>query len=110
MAGNFMKMAYKLQGAIKRKYNINLLINTNQWHSKDKDTIINMYSVKQSIWDEGKTKHIAVDLYHTYSQIQLVLWLRDYWYELNGWEVPTDNNTWEKIKSEYKPPNEKQQT
>ena len=108
MANKYMMMAYKIQNAIKRQYNINLLINTNQWHHKDKDTLINMYSVKQSFWDVDKKKHTTTDLYHTYSQIQLVLWLRDYWYTLNGWEPPTDNETWEKLKSEYKQPNKEQ--
>ena len=101
MAGNFMKMAYKLQGAIKRQFNINLLINTTQWHHKDKDTFINVYTIKKSNWDVDKKKHSLVEIYHTYSQIQLVLWLRDYWYDLNGWEIPTDNETWENLKSEY---------
>ena len=32
----------------------------------------------------------------------MVLFLRDYWYEFNGWEVPNDNEVWNKVKAEYK--------
>ena len=102
MANNFMKMARKLQRAIKQQFNINLLINTNQWHHRDKDIFINVYSVKQSVWDKEKNKNITTELFLTYSQIQLVLFLRDLWYELNGWDVPKDNPIWENIKESYK--------
>ena len=27
--------------------------------------------------------------------------MRDYWYELNGWETPTDNAMWQEIKNKY---------
>lgn len=98
MASKYMGLAKKLQTAIKHKFGINLLLNTTQWHHKDKDICINVYTVKQSVWNKEKNKQITTDLYTTYSQIQLVLYLRDMWYELNGWEVPTDNETWENIK------------
>ncbi len=102
MAGNFMKMARKLQTAIKQKYNINLLINTNQWFHNEKNTAINVYSVKQSVYNEAKQKNVTTDLFVTYSQIQLLLFMRDLWYELNGFELPTDNPVWEQLKLEYK--------
>lgn len=98
MASKYMTLARKLQTVIKHTFGVKLLINTNQWYHKDKDMFISVYTVKQSVWDDEKNKAITTDLYTTYSQIQLVLYLRDMWYELNGWEVPTDNEVWENIK------------
>ena len=102
MASNFMKMARKLQGAINIKFGINLLLNTNQWYHNDKKMFINVYSVKQSVFDEEKHKNVVTELFVTYSQIQLVLFMRDLWYELNGWQLPTDNPIWEELKLTYK--------
>ena len=30
--------------------------------------------------------------------IQILLFLRDYWFEMNGWDIPTDNEMWNEIK------------
>ena len=60
-----------------------------------------MYVLKKAYWDEDKGKNRNIELFSTTSQIQIVLYLRDLWYELNGWEVPTDNETWTKAKASY---------
>lgn len=102
MASNYMKTARKLQMAINKKFKVKILFNTTQWYSDKKQDSINLYTVKRTDWDEDKHKYVNTDLFSTYSQIQLVLWLRDFWYELNGWEVPTDNPVWEQKKQEWK--------
>lgn len=94
----FAGMAKKLQVAINNKQpEIKLLINTSQWYSDKRKRTVTCYVIKQS-HEKGKT---STQLFKTYSQIQMVLWLRDYWYVLNGWEVPTDNEEWEEIKKNY---------
>lgn len=100
---SFARLAKKLQSAINQSTgdSAKLLINTQQWYSKDKGRTITSYVIKQSTMDANRSYRNNVELFRTYSQVQMVLWLRDYWYELNGWEVPTDNNTWEELKKEY---------
>lgn len=93
------RTAKKLQSAINQRAGVKLLINTQQWYSKDKGRTITVYIIRQSMADV--TKHKTVELFRTYSQVQMMLFLRDYWYELNGWEVPTDNEIWEGVKANY---------
>lgn len=98
----FAQTAKKLQNAINQRSGAKLLINTQQWYSEDKGRAVTSYVIKQSVTEPGdKPYRHSVELFRTYSQVQMVLWLRDYWYELNGWEVPTDNNTWEEAKRKY---------
>ena len=57
--------------------------------------------VKKAIWDEDKQKYKNVEIFSSPSDIQIVFYLRDLWYELNNWEVPTDNEEWNKAKQRY---------
>lgn len=100
---SYARLAKKLQSAINQSTGegAKLLINTQQWYSKDKGRTVTSYVIKQSITDGDKAYRHNVEMFRTYSQVQMVLWLRDYWYELNGWEVPTDNKTWEALKKQY---------
>ena len=101
MAGSkYIKTARKLQTACKKLFGVKLLLDQRQWYHKDKDTAITVYTLYRVV-DADDTKRSKIKLFQTYSQIQLVLFLRDFWYELNGWEVPTDNEVWEEIKRRY---------
>ena len=97
---SYSQLAKRLQSAINQRTETKLLINTQQWFSKDKGRTVTCFIVRQSMETEDK-KRATVELFKTYSQIQLVLWLRDYWYSLNGWEVPRDNAIWEEAKTNY---------
>ena len=100
MAGSYLHTAKRLQTACRKLFGVKLLINSRQWYSDDKDMAMTMYVIQQVIVDDvGNRKNI--ELFKTYSQVQLVLFMRDYWYQLNGWEVPTDNERWEAIKKKY---------
>lgn len=96
---SYAQLAKKLQSAINQRTEARLLINTQQWYSEDKGRTVTSYVIRQETG--GSKSHSTVEMFHTYSQVQLMLWLRDYWYELNGWEVPTDNTTWEEVKEQY---------
>lgn len=93
--------AKKLQSAINQRTGAKLLINTGQWYSKDKNRTVTVYTIKQTVCDENGEYKKTMEMFKTYSQVQMVLWLRDYWYEINGWEVPHDNETWEEMKQKY---------
>lgn len=99
MASSYLRTAKRLQTACRKLFGVKLLINSRQWYSDDKDMAMTFYTVQKV--DILNDKKIIVDLFKTYSQIQLVLFMRDFWYELNGWEVPTDNPIWEKIKEQH---------
>ena len=101
MAKKFGPTIKKLQRAINAKSEIKLLINKTQIYHEDSDVITEVMYVKKLLWDAEKQKRKYVELFHSTSDVQIVLFLRDYWYELNGWEVPTDNEEWNKAKKAY---------
>ena len=90
-------MIHKLQNAINSKGE-KLLYNKTQWYSETQNRPVTLYSIKKAVLDQDKDKLVNIELFRSTSQIQIVLYLRDYWYELNGWEVPTDNETWNQVK------------
>ena len=91
-------MIHKLQTAINSK-GCKLLYQTSQFFSEDQNRPVTMYHIKQAVWDEEKERNRNIELFKSTSQIQIVLFLRDYWYQLNGMPIPTDNPEWEKIKA-----------
>lgn len=91
----FSQLAKRLQTAINQQSGVKLLINTQQWYSDKKERPVTYYIIRQGTGKRADT------LFKTYSQVQMVLWLRDYWYKLNDWEVPMDNTEWEEIKRQY---------
>ncbi len=99
-------MIHKLQHAINDKGG-NLLYNTTQFYSERENRPVTIYIIKQAQWSEERQKMINVELFSSTSQIQIVLFLRDFWYKLNNWEVPTDNPVWERAKEEYREKHEK---
>lgn len=101
MAKVFGPQIKKLQKAINEKFDARLLLNKTQYYSKDTDTVKEMLVIKQAIWDEDRQRFRNIELFSSASDIQIVLWLRDYWYQLNGWEVPIDNEEWNKAKDNY---------
>lgn len=88
----------KLQKAINLKYDKKILINKTQFYSDKTDGIVEMIVIKQAVWDADKQKIINMELFKSPSDIQVLLYLRDIWYKLNGWDIPTDNEYWENVK------------
>ena len=100
MASN-SQMIHKLQQAINMQ-GYKILYNTSQFYSDKQNRPVTMYHVKQAVYDEEKGKNKSIELYKSTSQIQIVLFLRDFWYEINGMEIPTDNEQWNAIKDKEK--------
>lgn len=94
-------MIHKLQNAINQKFDAKILYNKQQWYSKDQHRPVNQYVIRKAYEDIESGRMKTIELFSSCSQIQIVLYLRDYWYELNGWEVPKDNEMWEKAKQKY---------
>ena len=99
MAVNFNKTIKTLQRAINSKGH-KILYGRKQWYSEAQQRPVNIYVVSRQIDNPKTGKHEVVQLFSTYSQVQLVLYLRDYWYTLNDIPLPTDNEMWAKIKEQ----------
>lgn len=100
-------MIHKLQNAINEKGAGPILYNKTQFYSEQQKRPVNLYIIKKAVWNEKKHHNNYVELFSTTSQIQIVLFLRDYWYEVNGWPIPTDNKIWETAKEKYREKQEK---
>lgn len=88
----------KLQMGINQKFGEQLLYERRQFYSKQQQRPINMYIIKKTVFNPVDNTVSTVELFKSASQIRVILYLRDYWYELNGWEVPMDNTEWNMIK------------
>lgn len=100
MASNSTNI-HRLQQAINQK-GYKILYSTSQFYSVKQNRPITTYQIRQAVVDEDTGKSHSVELFKSTSQIQILLFLRDFWYEINGWEVPTDNQMWEEIKAKLK--------
>ena len=78
------------------------MYSTSQFYSEQQNRPVTIYHIKQAVWDEDKQKYVNMELFKATSQIQIVLFLRDLWYTVNGKEVPQDNEVWNNIKSSQK--------
>ena len=101
MAKAFGPQIKKLQRAINENFGEKILINKNQFYSKDADRPLELLIIKKAVWDNDKQRYKNIELFSSPSDVQIVLWLRDYWYELNGWEVPVKNEEWLNVKAKY---------
>ena len=98
MAKKFTPTIKKLQKAININFDKKILVNKNQFYSDKTKSIIEMIVIKQAVWNEEKHKVVNVKLFESTSDVQIVLYLRDLWFKLNGWDIPTDNDMWNDIK------------
>lgn len=98
-AGN-TRLLKRLQSAINAYSPEKILVSQNEWYSDMRRSTITSYVIKKALppTDVTKGRKRAVELFSTTSQIQAVLYLRDYWYSLRGIEIPTDNEYWNNIK------------
>lgn len=91
----------KLQQALQFEGEL-ILITTTQFFSIDKHKVVTRYHIKKQVQSEDdRMKSSQVELFSSCSQIQITLFLRDYYYEIKGYEVPHDNPIWEAAKAKY---------
>lgn len=97
-------MIKKLRTAINRKGE-RLLYNTSEFFSEEQQRTITIYTIKRQVWNKKLQKNKNIELFHSTSQIQIVLFLRDYWYQMNNIPLPTDNEKWNEIRAKIKEEN-----
>ena len=95
---DFSKTTQKLIQALNSKGH-DLLFARKQFMGKE-GMPQNFYVLSKGCWNADKGKYDTVDIYKTTSLIRMVLFLRDMWYTENGWELPTDNEMWNKIREQ----------
>lgn len=100
MASNSV-MIHKLQQAINGRGE-RIMYSTSQFYSEEADRPVTIYHIKRAVYDEKKGRWVNEELFHSTSQIQIVLFLRDLWYAINGKEIPQDNEVWNEAKRAYK--------
>jgi len=100
MAKKYGPTIKKLQNAINGTGKMYLTVNKTQFFVPDSKKTCEIIFVKEAIQGkDGKVKYI--ERFSSGSDIAISLYLRDVWYELNGWELPTDNEYWNKVKEAY---------
>ena len=92
-------MIRKLQHALNVKKGMKIMYATSQFYSGDQDRPVTIYSIKQAYWDEEKQKYMNMELFKATSQLQVLLFLRDLWYIVNGRDLPPADEKWEKIRN-----------
>lgn len=90
----------KLQKALNQR-GCRVLYSTSQFYSEAQQRPVTCYHIKQATYDSLTDKTVSKEIFKTYSQVQVLLFLRDMWYDLNGQEVPTDNEMWNQAKKKY---------
>ena len=61
-------------------------------------TIHNMNMLYIVTYNEEKNRYDSTPIYSTPSLVRLVMYLRDFWYIINGQELPTDQELWNKLR------------
>lgn len=97
---NLDRTIKRLKIAIRQKANIKLLITTKEWFSEEKQVLMPYYIISQHHYDAKTRKSSQEELFRCGNKIKVVLFLRDYWYTLNNWEIPKDDY-WNEQKKEY---------
>ena len=101
MPGAQSRTIKKLQQALLFEGEL-VLVTTSQFWSVDKHKLVTCYHIKKQVQSgENKNKSSQVELFSSCSQIQITLFLRDYYYEVKGYDIPHDNPIWEAAKAKY---------
>ena len=100
MATNLMQTSKKLIQALNSRGH-KLTLSTKQFIGREGQPH-NMYSISSATWNEEKRKYSHDELYSTTSMVRITLFLRDMWYVENNWELPTDQEEWNRIREELR--------
>lgn len=100
MANSNSTMIHKLQTVLNNN-GMRILYSTSQFYSDKQKRPVTKYTIKTAVFDEDTQRNKNEELFSSYSQIQIVLFLRDLWFNLQGKPIPTDNEEWNKAKAEY---------
>ena len=97
MAFNQTQKIYKLRQAINSKGH-RLLFTSTEFYSEEKQRPIAIYHIKDSIKNAETGKYESKELFASPSHLQIIFFLRDYLFTIEGKELPTDNEFWNEIR------------
>ena len=103
MPASNLSMIHKLQTAINMNGGV-LLIDRTQFFSKEQNRPITMYRICETSKELNKNGRPKKNcLFEAASQIQVVLFLRDYWFVMQGKEMPpiVNNKKWGEIREAH---------
>lgn len=83
-------MIWKLQVALNSK-GLRILCNRSQFFSDQQNRPVTIYKISQSIKNETTGRNNHVELFSSASEIQIVLFMRNLWYAVNGKPIPPTN-------------------
>ena len=83
-------MIWKLQVALNSK-GLRILCNRSQFFSDQQNRPVTVYKISQSIKNASTGKNNHVELFSSASEIQIVLFMRNLWYAVNGKPIPPTN-------------------
>lgn len=101
MGKKFGPTIKKLQNAINGTGKRHVTINKTQYYVEQDNKIAEIIIVKEATVDVKTGKTHYNEIFSSGSDVSIVLFLRDMWYELNGWDIPTDNEQWNETKRKY---------
>lgn len=84
------QLIYKLQVALNSR-GLRVLCNRSQFYSSQQNRPVTIYKVAQSITNPVTMKNNHKELFSSASEIQVVLFMRNLWYAVNGWDIPPTN-------------------
>ncbi len=96
MATNLLRTSKKLVQALNSR-GYKLTFSSKQYIGREGQPHT-MYSICRAVYNEEKQRYSHEEIYSTSSMVRIVLFLRDMWFEENGWELPTDQEQWNKIR------------
>ena len=79
-----------------------ILYTTSQFYSVDRQMPVTKYCLRKATIDYETHRSESEEIFSTYSQLQVIMYLRDLWYVWLDKELPTDNEIWENIKARDK--------
>ena len=91
MVSNRKKIS-QLQYALDRK-GFTVYYSTHQFRSDTQNRLITMHKLEHRVWDPKKERYRNEEIFSSASQIQVLLFLRNILFWLEGKEIPPSNNT-----------------
>lgn len=98
---NLERTINRLKIAIRQKSGIKLLITKKEWFSEQKQVLMPYYIISQHHYDPKTKKTTQEELFKAGNKVKVLLFLRDYWYTLNNWEIPR-GEFWDEKEERYK--------
>ena len=78
-----------------------ILYHTTQFYSTEQHRPVTQYHIKRVIIDSDTKRSSSEEIFSTYYQMYVILFLKDLWDYLNGRELDVSNEIWEEYKRKH---------